>query len=120
MFEIEYFGVDLITPWTDAKFIGTVDKYLSTYDKIHYTISVCLMLLADELFFFKLKSMITNKVIQRIPLRLFQDINFFINSARYAGSTKCISRKIAKNAKLKHMLKDCCYQIDNSLYMIRL
>lgn len=118
-FEIEYFGADMITSWADAKFIGSVYNYLSDYHKIHYTLCIGLMLLIDDQVFHKINAIMMNTGPPRMPLGLFQDINNFVNTAQYAGSTKCISRRMTHNSKLKHTLKKICYQIDNSLNMLR-
>ncbi|MAD25044.1 MAG: hypothetical protein CMO44_12815 [Verrucomicrobiales bacterium] len=128
-FEINYFGVNLVTMWQQVKFLGSSFCKLKDNEKIIYSLCLDLWLcISSWIFGHKIMYSIMRKALLsrgkkmqaksfRLPIVLYLEKTPYIEIGRYNRCTKNTATKIKKNVpNMKQLLQENCCCI-NDLYV---
>ncbi len=123
--EVEMFGPQLITAWSNVKFI----KPVSNFESISYTLSLFVI---DRILIELSHCGIFKQIFRRmkhnfreadlcnffLPVKLYSDKSIFICPSRFSSCMKRISKKVIK-LKNKKVLQRCCEEISSNLYLLK-
>ena len=125
-FEIDYFGVSLITTWQKIKFLGKSADKFTNFEKIVYSLSLDILLAVYRQIggFRQLHYVMKSALVSRrkkllpsdlrLPIILYLEKTPFIEINRYNRCTKDVATRIKKNVpNLKAILQNNCYNINN-------